>query len=109
MRLLIDGDLNAFRNLELDGMRFAQGEGDGFAFELGAIADTNDVEFLFKALSNTVNGIGDMPMTTLAREAFAAQIAETPGSVRVTVQVVRAALGAKRVRRLDGDGIARLQ
>ena len=30
--------------------------------------------------SKTRNGIGDMPMTTLAREAFAAQIAETPGS-----------------------------
>ena len=30
--------------------------------------------------SKTPNGIGDMPMTTLAREAFAAQIAETPGS-----------------------------
>ena len=30
--------------------------------------------------SKTPNGIGDMPMTTLAREAFAAQMAETPGS-----------------------------
>ena len=30
--------------------------------------------------SKTPNGIGDMPMTALAREAFAAQIAETPGS-----------------------------
>jgi integrase len=30
--------------------------------------------------SKTPNGIGDMPMTTLAREAFSAQMAETPGS-----------------------------
>jgi integrase len=30
--------------------------------------------------SKTPNGVGDMPMTTPAREAFAARIAETPGS-----------------------------
>jgi integrase len=30
--------------------------------------------------SKTVNGIGDMPMTAVAREAFQRQIAETPGS-----------------------------
>jgi hypothetical protein len=30
--------------------------------------------------SKTPHGIGDMPMTALARTAFAAQIAETPGS-----------------------------
>ena len=30
--------------------------------------------------SKTVNGIGDMPMTTAAREAFRRQIEETPGS-----------------------------
>jgi integrase len=30
--------------------------------------------------SKTPNGIGDMPMSPLAREAFAAQIAQTPGS-----------------------------
>jgi len=30
--------------------------------------------------SKTVNGIGDMPMTTAAREAFQRQIEETPGS-----------------------------
>jgi integrase len=29
--------------------------------------------------SKTVNGIGDMPMTTAAREAFQRQIEETPG------------------------------
>jgi integrase len=30
--------------------------------------------------SKTPSGIGDMPMTAFAREAFAAQVAETPGS-----------------------------
>jgi integrase len=30
--------------------------------------------------SKTVNGIGDMPLTEMAREAFAAQMAEAPGS-----------------------------
>ena len=30
--------------------------------------------------SKTVNGVGDMPMTTAAREAFQRQIEETPGS-----------------------------
>jgi integrase len=30
--------------------------------------------------SKTVNGIGDLPMTTVAQEAFQRQIEETPGS-----------------------------
>jgi integrase len=39
-----------------------------------------DNELVHIADSKTVNGIGDMPLTTGAREAFQRQIEETPGS-----------------------------
>jgi integrase len=39
-----------------------------------------DNELVHIADSKTVNGIGDMPLTTAAREAFQRQIEETPGS-----------------------------
>src|ERR1700758_617219 len=57
VRLLIDRDLNALGNLEFDGMRLAEREGYGFAFELRAIADAHDVQILFKALGYAVHCI----------------------------------------------------
>src|ERR1700726_4406732 len=50
VRLLVDRDLNALGNLELDGMRLAQGESNRFAFELRAISDADDVQILLEAL-----------------------------------------------------------
>src|SRR5258706_2039094 len=57
--LLVHRDLNAFGNLELDGVRLAEREGDRFTFELGAVTDAHDVEILLEALRNTVNRIRD--------------------------------------------------
>src|SRR3984893_985098 len=59
MRLLVDRDLNALGNFELDGMRLAEREGNGFAFELRAVADPDDVQVLLEALRDAVHGIGD--------------------------------------------------
>src|SRR6266849_4161809 len=59
MRLLVDGNLNALGNLELDGMRFAERESNGFAFELRAVADAHDVQILLEALRDAVHRVGD--------------------------------------------------
>jgi hypothetical protein len=59
--------------------------GDGAALQEGASSDEEGAGRSGKWLvhiadSKTVNGIGDMPMTAAAREAFQRQIEETPGS-----------------------------
>src|SRR6266481_851466 len=59
VRLLVHRDLNAFRNLELDRVRLAEREGNGFAFELRAVADAHNIEIFFEALRNSVNRIRD--------------------------------------------------
>src|ERR1700738_1412511 len=59
VRLLVHRDLNAFGNFELDGMRLAERESHGFAFELCAVADADNIEILLGALRDTVNRIGD--------------------------------------------------
>jgi len=52
MCLLVDGDLNPLGDRKLDRVRLAEGERDVFALELGAVADTDDVELsLCRALS----------------------------------------------------------
>src|SRR4029077_545130 len=59
MRLLVDGNLNALGNLELDGMRFAERESNRFAFELRAVSDAHDVQIFLEALRDTVHRVGD--------------------------------------------------
>src|SRR5579859_3377278 len=59
VRLFVHGDLNAFGNRKLDGMRFAERESHHFALELRAVADAHDVQILFEALRNALHGVGD--------------------------------------------------
>src|SRR5258707_11393162 len=59
VRLLVDRDLNALGNLELDGMRLAERESNRFAFQLRAVSDTNDVQVLLEALRDAVHRVGD--------------------------------------------------
>src|SRR6266446_8108806 len=59
MGLFVDRDLNAFGNLEFDGVGLAEREGYRFAFELRAVADPHDVEFFLETLRDAVNGVGD--------------------------------------------------
>src|SRR6202030_1574350 len=58
VRLLFDGDLDAFGNVEFDRVRLAEREGDHFAFELCAVADADDVEILLEAGGDAGNRIG---------------------------------------------------
>jgi len=59
VRLLVHGNLNALGNFELHGVRLSEGEGDRLAFQLRAIADSDDVQFLFEALRDAVHGVSD--------------------------------------------------
>src|SRR6266404_1898676 len=59
VRLLVHRDLNASRNLELDGMRLAERESNGFALEFRAVANAHEVEILLEALRDAVNRIRD--------------------------------------------------
>src|ERR1700738_470002 len=59
MRLLVDRDLNALGNLELDGMRFAERESNRFALELRAVANADDVQVLLETLRDAVHRVGD--------------------------------------------------
>ena len=56
--LLIYRDLNSLRYRELDRVRIAQAEDDCFAFQLGAITDTDDVHFLLETSGYTRYRIG---------------------------------------------------
>src|SRR4030095_15867182 len=58
VRLLVHGDLNTFRNRELDRVRLPQRKIDHFALELRAVADADDVHFLFEALRDAVDRVG---------------------------------------------------
>src|ERR1700687_619688 len=57
--LFVDRNLNAFGNLELDGMRLAEREGNDFTFELRAVSDAHDVQILLEALRDAVHRVGD--------------------------------------------------
>src|SRR6266566_382790 len=65
VRLLLDGDLNAFRNRKFNRVRLAEREGNHFALQLGAVADAHDVELFLEARGHAVNVIGNQR----AREA----------------------------------------
>src|SRR2546421_7141550 len=66
VRLLLDGDLNAFRNRKFNRVRLAEREGNQFALQLGAIADAHDVELFLETGGHAVNGVGNQR----AREAM---------------------------------------
>src|SRR5262249_47684216 len=59
VRLLVDGDLNALGNLELDRVRLAESEGNRLALELSSITDADDVELLFEAGGDAGDSVGD--------------------------------------------------
>jgi hypothetical protein len=56
------------------------GRSSANAFSLGVVTALIVNQVVHIADSKTVNGIGDMPMTAAAREAFQRQIEEAPGS-----------------------------
>src|SRR6266404_3021726 len=88
--LLVHRDLNAFRNLELDGVRLAEREGDSFALELSAIADAYDVQIFLETLRDTVNRIGD----------------ESASEPMQRAMIFRSALGEQHaVFLLEGDAV----
>src|SRR5256885_1772277 len=57
--LAVDGDVDALRDREADRMGVSQLEHHFLPFHLGAIADADDVELAFEALSDTEDVVGD--------------------------------------------------
>src|ERR1700740_843696 len=58
VRLFVHRDLNALGNLELDGMRLAEGESHRFTLELCAVSDAHYVQILLEALRDAVHRVG---------------------------------------------------
>src|SRR6266446_4503052 len=70
MCLLVDGDLNPLGDRKLDRVRLAEGERDVFALELGAVADTDDVELLLEAQSDALNSVGEKRASQAVQRAM---------------------------------------
>src|SRR5580704_2952699 len=58
VRLLLDGDLDAFGNVKLDRVRLAERECHHLAFEFRAVADADDVEVPLEASGDAGNRVG---------------------------------------------------
>ena len=76
VRLLFDGDLDAFGNLEFDRVRLAECEGDNLALEFGAIADADDVELFFEAGGDAGDRVGDQSARETVNRAMIVGVAQ---------------------------------
>src|SRR5271167_2723055 len=56
--LLVDGDLNALRNVEGNRVRLAESERNGLAFQFGTVTDANDVELFLETRGYACDSIG---------------------------------------------------
>ena len=59
MRLLLDRDIDAVRNVEHDRVRVTEREDHLLALDLGAVTHADDVELLLETVGDTRNRVGD--------------------------------------------------
>src|SRR5215472_5980208 len=59
VRLLVDGHVNALRDVEHDRVRVPEGEDHLLPLDLRAVADADDIELLLKPLGDAMHGVRD--------------------------------------------------
>src|SRR5512145_1158931 len=87
VRLLVDRDVDALRDIEHDRVRIAQRKDDLLALQLRTIPDADDVEVLPEALGHAANGVRDQTARQSVKLAERGVLLERPCLEVITVHL----------------------